>query len=196
MNKNIIQEKLNTKILGKNIIVYDIIDSTQEEIKRLNLNNGSVVIAEEQSDGQGTHGRIWYTGNKDKNIALSFILHPNCDINKIENITIIIAECVVNTFKKLYNINLDIKYPNDIVHNAKKIGGILTQTKIRGKIVKKLYIGIGLNILQEEFNKEIIEIATSIKKEFNIECSSEEIIATFFNLFEKEYLKLVEEIYE
>ena len=196
MNKNVIQEKLNTKIIGKNIIVYDSIDSTQEEIKKLNLNSGSVVIAEEQSAGQGTHGRVWHTGNNGKNIALSFILHPNCDISKIENITIIIAKCVVNTFKKLYNINLDIKYPNDIVHDAKKIGGILTQTKIRGKIVKKIYIGIGLNILQEEFNQEITDIATSIKKEFNIECSREEIIATFFNLFENEYLKLVEGTYE
>lgn len=196
MNKDIIIENLNTRSLGSKIIVYDAIDSTQDEIRRLNPESGTVIIAEEQSKGKGTHGRIWHTGNSGKNIALSFILYPNCDISKIANITIIIAKCIVETFKKLYNIELNIKYPNDIVYNGKKIGGILTQTRLRGKIVKNLYVGIGLNILQQQFNTEIIDIATSIKKEFNIDCNREKIIATFFNLFEKEYLKLVEETYE
>lgn len=196
MNKNQILENLNTKILGKNIIIYDIVDSTQEEIKKKDYPNGTVIISEFQKNGRGTHNRTWYTGDKYNNIALTFVLYPNCNIEKLKNITIIIAECVVKTFKKLYNIQLEIKYPNDIVYKKKKIGGILTQAKTSGSKVEVLYIGIGLNVLQKEFNKEINDIATSVLKEFGIECKREEIIATFFNFFEEEYFSLTEENYE
>lgn len=194
MNKIHIKNNLETTFLGQNIIIFDTIDSTQDEIKRRNyLKNGTVIIAENQTKGKGTHGRKWYTETSGKNIAMTFVLFPNVHISKFKDITVIIANCIVKTFKKLYNINLDIKYPNDIVINFKKIGGILTETKVIGQNVKELYIGIGLNILQEDFNKDIVDIASSIINEFNIKCIREDVIAEFFNIFEVEYLKLLEE---
>ncbi len=193
MNKENIKRNLNTSFLGQDIIVFDTIDSTQDEIKRRDdLRNGTVVIAESQTKGKGTHGRVWYTENSYKNIAMTFVLFPNDNISKFEDITVIIAKCIVKTFKKLYNINLDIKYPNDIVINSKKIGGILTETKVIGQNVEKLYVGIGLNILQEEFNTDIKNIASSIINEFKIKCVREDIISEFFNIFEREYLRLLE----
>ena len=66
----------------------------------------------------------------------------NCKIEKIQGITIEIAQTVVEVFKKLYDIELQIKAPNDIVTNNKKIGGILTQTKLVGEIVKYIVVGI------------------------------------------------------
>ena len=193
MNKIHIKNNLKTKFIGQDIVVLDIIDSTQDEIKRReNLGNGTVIIAENQTKGKGTHGRVWYTETTGKNIAMTFVLFPNTHISKFEDITVLIAKCIVKTFKKLYNINLDIKYPNDIVINSKKIGGILTETKVIGQNVKELYIGIGLNILQEEFNEDIKDIASSIINEFNIKCIREDIISEFFNIFENEYLKLLE----
>ena len=145
MNKNIIKNNLKTKIIGKEIVCYDIIDSTQEEVKRnSSLENGTVIIAERQTKGKGTHGRVWYTDTEYKNIAMSLTLFPECKISKLKEITIIIAKCIVRTFEKLYNLNLEIKEPNDIVFNSKKIGGILVESKLVGEIVKKLYIGIGI----------------------------------------------------
>ncbi len=193
MNKIHIKNNLKTKFIGQDIVVLDIIDSTQDEIKRRdNLENGTVIIAENQTKGKGTHGRVWYTDTSGKNIAMTFVLYPNTHISKFEDITVIIARCIVKTFKKLYNINLDIKYPNDIVINSKKIGGILTETKVIGQNVKELYIGIGLNILQKGFRENIKDIASSIINEFNIKCIREDIISEFFNIFEYEYLKLLE----
>lgn len=197
MNKIHIKNNLKTKFIGQDIVVLDIIDSTQDEIKRRdNLENGTVIIAENQTKGKGTHGRVWYTDTSGKNIAMTFVLYPNTHISKFEDITVIIARCIVKTFKKLYNINLDIKYPNDIVINSKKIGGILTETKVIGQNVKELYIGIGLNILQKGFRENIKDIASSIINEFNIKCIREDIISEFFNIFEYEYLKLLEGQYE
>lgn len=136
----------------------------------------------------GTHGRIWYT-NEANNIAFSFFIEANCNTKQIEGITIEIANTIIETFKKLYNIQLQIKQPNDIVYNNKKIGGILTQTKLSGEIVKYIVIGIGINTNQEKFNKEIENLATSIKKEFNVEIDTLKFVTEFCNLFEKKLIK-------
>lgn len=89
----------------------------------------------------GTHGRKWYTDEKN-NIAFSFLLEVDCEIEKIEGITLEIAETMVEVFRKLYDISLAIKFPNDLVYQNKKLGGILTETKIIGKNVKYIVIGI------------------------------------------------------
>ena len=89
----------------------------------------------------GTHGRRWHTDEKN-NIAFSFLIEANCEIEKLEGITLEIAETMVEVFKKLYHISLTIRFPNDIVYQGKKLGGILTETKLCGKIVKYVVVGI------------------------------------------------------
>ena len=94
----------------------------------------------------------------------------------MDGLTLNIAKTITQIFLDQYNINLKIKFPNDIYYNNKKIGGILTESKVRGEIVKFVVIGIGINTNQEEFNPELKEIATSIKNEFNIKVNNENII--------------------
>ena len=155
------------------------IDSTQKEIfRRIALNkiqNKTVIIAEKQTSAIGTHGRIWYT-EKEDNIAFSVYFELNCNIKNLDGLTLNIAKTITQIFLDQYNINLKIKFPNDIYYNNKKIGGILTESKVRGEIVKFVVIGIGINTNQEEFNPELKEIATSIKNEFNIKVNNENII--------------------
>ena len=105
----------------------------------------------------------------------------------INNITIQIAERLVDIFYIAYKIKLDIKEPNDLYYNNKKIGGILTESKIFKNKVKYLVVGIGINTSQTKFHKEIDNIASSIKNEFNIDISVEKIITEFCNCFEKEF---------
>ena len=69
-------------------------------------------------------------------------MEANCKIEKLEGITLEIAEIMVTVFKKLYAISLEIQHPNDIVYQGKKIGGILTETKLQGEMVKYVVIGI------------------------------------------------------
>ena len=87
-------------------------------------------------------------------------------------------------FKDLYNINLDIKLPNDLMINGKKIGGILTETKLQGENVKVLVIGVGINTDVTSFPKELEAKATSIKNEFNIEVANFWLIFRFLEQFE------------
>lgn len=182
-------ENLNTSFLGRNSKYYKEIDSTQSEIWRRyeknEIPNGTLIMADYQTKGKGTHGRVWHT-DEANNIAFSFLLKTNCEIQKLEGITIEIANIIVKILKKKYGVILEIKEPNDIVFKGKKIGGILTQSKVVGNQVKCLVIGIGMNTGQEKFAEEIQEIATSIQKEFGIEIKPKEFITEFCNEFEKE----------
>ena len=124
-------KNLTTNFLGRNSIYYKEIDSTQSEIWRLIENkmalNGTLVFADIQTKGKGTHGRIWHTDEKN-NIAFSFYIQMDCNIEKLDGITLEIANIIVDIFKTQYKIDLEIKKPNDIVFNNKKIGGILTES--------------------------------------------------------------------
>ena len=192
MKKNL--KGLQTNYLGKNFYFFDNIDSTQTEIWRRidnkKIKNGTIIMADIQTKGKGTKGRAWY-GGEYENICGTFVLIPNCNIKQIENLTILIAQCLVKTIKDLYDIKLDIKYPNDVMCNRKKVSGILTESVTNKEIVKYVFIGIGIDVNQIIFTPEIEQIATSLKKEYNKEFNREEIISSFFNTFEKEYKKLI-----
>lgn len=185
---------LKTDFLGKNTIYYKEIDSTQNEIYRLiknkSIKNGTLVMADIQTNGKGTHGRVWHTDEED-NIAFSFYAKVNCNIQNIEGLTIEIAQIIIEIFEKKYGIELEVKEPNDIVYNNKKLGGILTQTKLLGETIKYLVIGIGINTNKKNFSKDIQNTATSIQNEFNIKVDREEFITEFCNIFEN---RLIERI--
>lgn len=187
-------KNLKTNFLGRNSIYYKQINSTQGEIWRLIENNsatnGMLVFADIQNKGKGTHGRIWHT-DEANNIAFSFFIQMNCDIQKLDGITLKIAQIIVEIFKTEYEIDLSIKKPNDIVFNNKKIGGILTETKVISETVKNLVVGIGINTNKEHFSEDIKGTATSIKKEFNINVNTEDFIAEFCNRFEKEIIRRI-----
>ena len=163
------------------IFHYKIIDSTQKEIWRRvrsgTIQDKTMIIADIQTGGIGTHGRVWHT-DEENNIAFSVYFETNnCKLENLKNLTIDIAKNIVRVFKELYNIDLDIKFPNDIYCNGKKLGGILTETKVQNGVVKCVIIGIGINTNQIVFANDIKDIATSVKKEFDIEVDKEVVIS-------------------
>ncbi len=186
---------LKTKFIGQDFKYFKSIDSTQIYVKNLDIENnvkdGTVVFSEIQTAGIGTHSKKWYTG-RGKNLAFTFVLYPECKVKRFDRFTYMIAETMLEAIQILYDINLQIKIPNDIVYNGKKMGGILTESVSHGEIVKKIFIGIGFNVNQEEFPGNLSEIATSMKKEFGKEYDREKILRKFLELFEEKYLKLLD----
>ena len=186
---------IKTKFLGKVIKYFEVLPSTQSYVKELDKNNkieeGEIVFAERQTAGIGTHSRKWYTGKKD-NLAFSFVIYPNCNIKKLDNLTLIIAESFIQAIRELYLITLAIKVPNDIVFKNKKMGGILTESITEGEKTKKVFIGIGFNVNENNFPSNLGEIATSLKREFKADFSREDILGKFLEIFEKRYLELIE----
>lgn len=181
-------KNLNCSFLGKTYNFYNEIDSTQDEIWRLiennKIKNGQVISANIQTNGKGTHGRIWHT-DESNNIAFSFYVEINKNISVLDGLTYEIAQNITDIFLEKYNINLQIKKPNDIMCNNKKVGGILTESKVTKDMVKYLVIGIGINTNKQYFTDDIKDIATSIKSEYGVEINSQDFISEFCNKFEK-----------
>lgn len=179
--------KLRTSYIGRHFIYYDKIDSTQTEIWRLietdKIVNGTIVMCDIQTAGKGTHGRKWFT-DEAGNIAFSMYLETDCTIEKLEGLTFDIAKIIVDILKADYNIDIDIKKPNDLIINNKKIGGILTESKVLSNTAKFLVIGIGINTCKMNFLHELEDIATSIKKEYQIDIDRENFISKFCNELE------------
>lgn len=181
-------KQAKTKIIGKNIEYYREITSTHLYAKQIAANkenNGKIIIAEIQTSGIGTKGRKWYTG-EGKNIAMTIILHPNCEISNLENLTINIAKVIQQAINHLYGYQLKIKEPNDLYLNNKKICGILTEINTIGEKINYLLISFGFNVNENDFSEETNHIATSLKKEYNREFEREEIISCIIEKLETE----------
>ena len=176
----------NTKLLGKNIIYYDEIGSTQDEAKKLiksGLENGTIFLANSQVKGRGTKERIWYS-SKGNNITMTMVLFPKCNVNKIQNLTKIIAECMAEAISELYGYELKIKIPNDLLLNGKKICGILTESNTIGNKINYVIISIGFNVNEDKFPNELENIATSLYKETGKEFNKQKIIEDFIKTLE------------
>ena len=143
-----------------------------------------MLLAEVQTGGIGTKGRSWYTGYG-KNIAMTIILHPKCKIDELDNLTVEIAEKIKEAIYELYGYKLEIKEPNDLMFNGKKICGILTELHSQGEKIKYLLISFGFNVNEDSFSEETKEIATSLKKETGKDFIREEIISKIIEKLEE-----------
>lgn len=175
MNIKKIEEQTNQKIE-----YYEEIESTHLHAKKIENQGDKIIIAEKQTGGIGTKGRQWYTG-KGRNIALTIIVHPNCEIKKLEGLTTLIAKKIQESIYELYGYKLQIKKPNDLILKGKKICGILTEIHTQGEKIEYLLVSIGFNVNEDEFDLNTNEIATSLKKEFKKEFEREEIIIKIIN---------------
>lgn len=176
-----------TKKIGKKMEYFKEIESTHLYAKKIaekEENEGMLLLAEVQTGGIGTKGRSWYTGYG-KNIAATIILHPKCKINKLDNLTIEIAEKIRDAIYELYGYELKIKKPNDLMFNNKKICGILTEIHTQGEKIKYLLISFGFNVNEEKFPDETKNIATSLKKETGKEFAREEILVKIIEKLEE-----------
>ena len=179
---------MNIKEIQKNtnqeIKYFEEIESTHLYAKQIEKQGDFILIAEKQTGGIGTKGRKWHTG-ENKNIALTMIKHPTCKIDRLEGLTTKIAEAIRDVIKELYGYELKIKVPNDLMLNNKKICGILTEIHTRAGNIEYLLISIGFNVNENHFEKEIEQIATSLKKEYKREFDREMIIIQMIHKMEE-----------
>jgi len=135
-----------TKNLPKNrvdVVIFNKIDSTNDEAKRVALTNEfHVIIAEKQTKGRGRQGKKWSSPDS-QNIYMTFCTENDLSFGPISLITGVICK---NSIEKINSkINIGLKWPNDILHENKKVGGILVEKEHFGKKIKTI-IGIGINL--------------------------------------------------
>ena len=138
------------------IIWLQSVDSTNEEAKRhiSDIDNLSVLSAWEQTAGRGQRGNKW-TSNAGENLMFSIVLKSPVLMAEDHFALNEIAALSVSEFLSTYGIKAQIKWPNDIYVDEKKICGILIENSFRGKSISSSIIGIGLNINQRYFNVNI-----------------------------------------
>lgn len=191
-----IKENLNTDFIGRKIVHFSSIQSTNEkakEIAREDGNNGTVVISEEQTLGKGRLGRN-FISPKGKGIWMSIILKPDIDPMKVSLLTQI-AAAALN--RALYSMKIKslIKWPNDIILNGKKVCGILTEMNCELTKVNFVVLGIGINVNVDDtdFTEEVKAKATSLKIETGKKVSRKLLVALILNNFEKMYLDFLKD---
>lgn len=187
MKKSILNE-LKTAWAGKTCLCFDTLDSTQEQGKKLSRTetvHGTLIVADTQTAGKGRRGRIWQS-QKGSTISMSLCLEPKIAVEHISGLTLVMALAVAEALKEIADVNPQIKWPNDIVVNGRKICGILTELCFRNGTAVVI-IGVGINVNTEEFPEEIREIASSLKIETGKELSREALIVSVMKYFEKYY---------
>ncbi len=150
---------LKTKVFGKQVYYFESIDSTQNQAMRMAsnpANNGALVIAEKQTNGKGRLGRKWISPKG--GIWFSIILHPQFDISVITLFPIASALALSNAIEKTLNIKSELKWPNDITINGKKVAGMLVDASLESNKIENIVLGVGIN-----FNVDVKQIEKMLK---------------------------------
>jgi BirA family transcriptional regulator, biotin operon repressor / biotin---[acetyl-CoA-carboxylase] ligase len=188
-----IQSNLHTRYIGKQIYYYDRVDSTNSvakdfiKDKEMNLQEGTVIIANEQSAGRGRLGRTWHSPHG--GIWISIVLFPDLEPAYISKITLMTAVVLIQSLKALFDIPVLIKWPNDIIIEDKKLCGILTEMSAESDKINYVVVGIGINanIKIEKFPKEIQGQSTSLEEILGKQITKIKLTQLLFENFEKYY---------
>ena len=169
------------------IIKLNAIDSTNSYLKELttkqSVENFTVVVAENQTNGRGQRGANWEV-ESGKNLTFSILVkYVLLNFEEVFNLNIVVAVSLFQTFFNLKIPNLAIKWANDILADKKKICGILIENQFKSNSEIFSVIGIGINVNQENFSN--LPQASSLKKISGQEWSKEEVLLTFLNQFQK-----------
>jgi BirA family transcriptional regulator, biotin operon repressor / biotin---[acetyl-CoA-carboxylase] ligase len=187
---------LKTQFIGRNIYYEESVESTQKIAQHLSFDNvpeGTVIIAEEQLSGRGRMDRKWHSP-KFTGIWMSLILRPNIPLTKAPQLTLLTAVSVVQAIEEMTDLIPEIKWPNDILINGKKVTGILTELQAEADRIHSIIIGIGMNVNQkkEDFPEELQEKASSLLIEKGDPVPRAQLIRSIFMNFEHLYLLYLE----
>tara|TARA_B110000908_G_scaffold80043_1_gene95931 strand:+ start:55034 stop:55780 length:747 start_codon:yes stop_codon:yes gene_type:complete len=181
---------MNTLIIGHKIIRLDNVNSTNSFLSE-NLNDSSffegvVVVANAQTQGRGQGENLWHSNSGD-NLLFSVLLQPKCDLIYQFYLNQFIAVSICQTLKQ-FGLDCQIKWPNDILVNKKKIAGILIENKIQGRMLHSSIVGVGLNVNQSDFPDQFIN-PTSMKLLLKDSIDINQVLETLIVQLEKHYFQ-------
>jgi len=170
-----------------NWLIFSHLDSSNDEARRIAEREGVdskeefLVLADHQTKGRGKYGRSW---DGEDNLTFSLLLRPNKpqeiigELVFVTSVALAEALLVIRQENKLAEFKLELKWPNDVIMNGKKLAGILLEAGLIGKNVSWLVIGIGVNI--NTYPEGMM--ATSLRAE-NIVLSRQYLLEKFMDQF-------------
>ena len=174
------------------VCVYDTVTSTNDVAKELckTFDGNFLVIAEEQTSGRGRQGKSFFSP-RGSGIYFSFVADTSSPAFNSTGVTCAVAVATARAIEKLTDLNVKIKWVNDIYIEDKKVCGILVQSVSENGVIKKLIIGVGVNVSTVDFPTEIKDIATSLNKTIDRNILTAEIVNNISELIlspSEEYL--------
>jgi BirA family biotin operon repressor/biotin-[acetyl-CoA-carboxylase] ligase len=183
---------LKTEYVGREIHYFQKLSSTNtvaKEQAKKGAKEGTVIIAETQTQGHGRLNRLWISPKG--GAWLSIILRPQIAAEEVPKITLITSVAVAKTLHRMYGLKTEIKWPNDVLIDGKKVCGILTEASTNGKNEKIIVVGIGINanFTLEGLPSNLWMTATTLKEGLRKNVDIEKLICALLKGFE-EYYKL------
>lgn len=188
-----LQTLLQTRVFGRTAYKFNEIDSTNRFAKKIALQGaeeGTLVYAEKQSQGYGRRKRHWHSPSE-KGLWFSIILKPHLEIGSLSLLTQLGVTSTAIAIEQVIETKLQVKWPNDLLLNHKKVAGILVEAALSGNKTLHAVLGIGININQEEaeFSPEIRSQATSLRSAGYKHIDRNALLAQILLQLEKDYFK-------
>ena len=191
-----IHDGLKTKFFGSTIDFQFEVDSTNVRARALAVQGaaeGTVVLAEYQSGGKGRLGRNW-NSPPGQGLWVSLVLRPKLPMAELAGINLLTAVAMSRAIREVTGVQIDIKWPNDLVYHGRKLAGILAEVSGEMDRIHYLIVGIGVNVHQSvaDFPPELSDRAASLRMILDVVPSRKELLQAFLSHFEQAYLKLSE----
>ena len=150
---------IRSRLKGRDVEYFATIDSTMRaasEGSRKECPAGTVFLAERQTKGVGRMGRRWHSSPGDS-LTFSMVLRPRMGTEKMPVLTLAVGVAVTEAVEEVTGLKGDLRWPNDLLFEGRKVCGVLLELQR-----DSVSVGVGLNVNQQEFPKELAETATSL----------------------------------
>jgi BirA family biotin operon repressor/biotin-[acetyl-CoA-carboxylase] ligase len=189
LTPDLLRKRLKGSLFGKRVFHFFKTDSTNRVAMELGYAGepeGTVVMAESQTAGRGRAGRSWHS-EKGTGLYFTVLLKPRLSPAQAPLLTMLAGISAHAAIQAQTGLVSELKWPNDVLLNGKKVGGILTEMHAEPNAVRFVIVGIGINVNQEKFPSELSAIATSIRKESGRMTYRLELLARLLGQFESDY---------
>jgi BirA family biotin operon repressor/biotin-[acetyl-CoA-carboxylase] ligase len=188
-----LRQRLKGSMFGKRVYHFFKVDSTNRvamELGHAGEPEGTVVIAEEQTAGRGRAGHSWHS-ERATGIYVTILLRPKISPVQASLLTMMAGLSAFSAIRAQVDMESDLKWPNDILVNGKKLGGVLTEMHAEPNQVRFVIVGIGINVNQEKFPADLSSIATSLRVETGRPQSRLELLVRLLRQFETDYNQFI-----
>jgi len=189
LTPDMLHQQLKGRLFGKRIYHFFKTDSTNRvalELGYAGEPEGAVVLAEEQTAGRGRAGRAWHS-ERGTGIYATLLLRPKLAPVEAPLLTMMAGISAHTAIQAVSKLSVDLKWPNDLMSQGKKIGGILTEMHAEPAQVRFVIVGMGINVNQEKFPAELAGVATSLLLETARTQSRLELLVRLLREFENDY---------
>ena len=195
LTPDLLRKRLKGNLFGRRVFHFFKTDSTNRvalELGYAGEPEGTVVLAEAQTEGRGRAGRVWHS-ERGTGLYFTVLLRPRLSPAQAPLLTMLAGVSTQMAIQAQTGLVPELKWPNDLLLNGKKLGGILTEMHAEPNVVRFVIVGIGINVNQEKFPSEIAATATSMRKESGRLTYRLELLARLLGQFENDYNRFLRE---